>query len=68
MAKIRETTPRLAHSPAEAAEVIGISRAKMYQLLADDTVPSLKLGRRRLIRHEALVQLLTDLEGVPSDA
>lgn len=53
----------LAHSPAEAAVVLGISRAKVYQLLADDTIPSLKLGRRRLIRHEALVSLLAELEG-----
>jgi hypothetical protein len=49
----RRQPDRLAYSPAEAAEKIGISRAK----------PSLKLDRRRLIRHEALVGLLDGLEG-----
>ena len=44
---------RLTYSPAEAASVIGISRARLYQLMDDGTIPSLKLGRRRLIRREA---------------
>lgn len=56
---------RLAYSPAEAAAELGISRAKLYQLLDDGTIPSLKLGRRRLIRHEALVALLAELEARP---
>lgn len=53
---------RLTYSPAEAAAVIGISRARMYQLMDDGTIPSLKLGRRRLIRREALADLLRSLE------
>lgn len=53
---------RLAYSPAEAAQCLGISRARLYQLLEDGTLPSLHLGRRRLIRHEALVDLLAQLE------
>lgn len=57
-----ERVDRLAYSVAEAAAEIGISRAKLYQLLDDGTIPSLKLGRRRLIRREALVTLLADLE------
>lgn len=56
----------LAYSPAEAAQLLGISRAKLYQLLDDGTVPSLKLGRRRLIRAEALSQMLERLERVGS--
>lgn len=59
---------RLAYSPAEAAQTLGISRARLYQLLDDGTIPSLKLGRRRLVRHEALVDLLDRLEGVGGDA
>ena len=62
---------RLAYSPAEAAEVLGISRPGIYNYLRDGTLPSLKLGRRRLIRHEALVALLDRLEegaGSGSDA
>jgi excisionase family DNA binding protein len=53
---------RLAYSPAEAAQALGISRARLYQLLDDGTIPSLKLGRRRLIRQEALASLLERLE------
>jgi excisionase family DNA binding protein len=59
----RRQPDRLAYSPAEAAEKIGISRAKLYELLEKGTLPSLKLDRRRLIRHEALVGLLDGLEG-----
>lgn len=59
---------RLAYSPAEAAQSLGISRARLYQLLEDGSIPSLHLGRRRLIRHEALVGLLDRLEhGAASD-
>lgn len=53
---------RLAYSPAEAAQALGISRARLYQLLDDGTIPSVKLGRRRLIRRQALADLLDDLE------
>lgn len=42
--------------------MLGISRARLYQLLDDGTIPSLKLGRRRLIRRDALVELLHNLE------
>lgn len=59
---------RLTYSPAEAAAVIGISRARLYQLMDDGTIPSLKLGRRRLIRKEALSTLLESLETGGRDA
>lgn len=53
---------RLAYSVDEAAQALGISRARLYELIADGTIPSVKLGRRRLIRRETLVRLLEDLE------
>jgi excisionase family DNA binding protein len=31
--------------PAEAAEVIGLGRSKMYELLAKGIVPSIKIGK-----------------------
>jgi excisionase family DNA binding protein len=62
------TSDRLAYSPAEAAELIGISRAGLYQLMAAGSITSVKLGRRRLIRHEAIVDLLDRLEEVAGDA
>lgn len=53
---------RLALSPAEASEALGISRGKLYQLLASGDLDSVSLGRRRLIRPEAIRALLDSLE------
>lgn len=58
----REPIERLAVSPSEAAQALGISRAKLYQLLADGTIPSARLGSRRLIRCSALASVLEKLE------
>lgn len=58
----KDPVERLALSPADAATALGISRARLYQLLDDGTLASVKLGRRRLIRREALVDLLDRLE------
>lgn len=41
---------RLAVSPAEAAQMIGLGRTKFYELLAANEITSIKLGARRLIR------------------
>lgn len=54
---------RLAYSPAEAAKALGISRANLYGLIADGSLASFVLGRRRLIRPAALRDLLDRLEG-----
>lgn len=59
------TTPetfRLAYSPAEAAEILGVSRAHVHALIAQGILPSLKLGRSRRIRAEALAERLAILE------
>jgi excisionase family DNA binding protein len=39
----------LAVSPAKAAALLGISRSKVYELLNDE-IPTLKVGRRTLVR------------------
>ena len=49
---------RLAYPPAEAAELLSLSRARLYQLIADGTIPSLKIGKSRRITHAALVAFL----------
>lgn len=46
----------------EAARLAGISRAKLYPYLTDGTLPSIKLGKRRLIRVTALREWLANLE------
>lgn len=41
-----------------AASLLGISRSKVYEMMRDGTLPSLLLGRRRLIPRRALIELL----------
>jgi excisionase family DNA binding protein len=45
---------RLLLRPAEAAEVIGIGRSKMYELLASGELPSIKIGGSVRIPMEGL--------------
>jgi excisionase family DNA binding protein len=54
---------RLAYKPADAARELGISRARLYELLKSGEIPAVKLGRRTLIRREALVSYLDSLDG-----
>lgn len=51
-------TERLTVTVEEAAELLGISRAFAYLLVARKEVPSLRLGRRVLIPRRALDRLL----------
>lgn len=53
---------RLALSPAEAAELLGITKPTLYKFLRDGRLPSLKMGTRRLIRRESLDAFLANLE------
>lgn len=60
---------RLALSPAEAAEALGLSKEKLYQELRSGRLPSALVGRRRLIAVaaiEAWLTALVDLPGAPS--
>ena len=54
--------PRLAYSPGELAEALGCTREHVHNLIRRGELPSLKLGRRRLIRAEVLHDLLARLE------
>jgi excisionase family DNA binding protein len=40
--------------PTEAAEVIGLGRSKMYELLAKGIVPSIKIGKSVRVPVEGL--------------
>lgn len=42
-------TERLAYSPAEVAAKLGCTRTHIQNLIARGELPSVKLGRRRLI-------------------
>jgi excisionase family DNA binding protein len=58
MAKDFNNYERLAYAPAEAARLIGYSRSGFYLLLSRGEVPSFKLGRRRLITRQHLLEFL----------
>lgn len=57
---------QLAYPPAQAAQVLGLSRTKVDELVRSGELPSIKLGTgrsaKRLIRREALVAWLDRLE------
>ena len=53
--------PRLLLSPSEAARALGISRTKLYQLLASGAVASVRVGSLRRIRTEALEEFVQGL-------
>jgi excisionase family DNA binding protein len=36
-------------SVADAAHMIGVSRSKLYELLASNEIPSVRIGSRRLV-------------------
>ncbi|MBC6443339.1 MAG: helix-turn-helix domain-containing protein [Rhodobacteraceae bacterium] len=48
----------LAVSPDEAARLAGIGRTTLYAALAKGDLPSIKIGTRRLIRVEAILDWL----------
>jgi excisionase family DNA binding protein len=54
----------LVYTVAEAGELLGISRAFAYELVARGELPVIRLGRRRLVPKVALLALVgqTSLE------
>lgn len=56
---------RLAYSPAELAEALGVTRAHIHNLIRRGELRSIKLGRSRLIPAD-VVQDLLDGEDVAS--
>ena len=45
---------RLAYNVSEAAEVLGLSRPTLYQLMGRADFPAFKIGRRTLISADGL--------------
>ncbi len=50
--------PRLAYSPREAAQVLGVGVSLLKERLHQDAIPHRRLGKRLLIPHAALAQWL----------
>lgn len=73
----RKTVERLLLRPEEAGEVLGFSRSKTYQLLADGTLPTVKIGRstripvealREWVRSQAVREVLPPVVKAPAEA
>jgi excisionase family DNA binding protein len=50
--------PRLAFGVQEVADALGVSRELVKQMIRTGKLPSVKLGRRRLISRKALERFL----------
>jgi excisionase family DNA binding protein len=48
-------------STEEAAQLLGIGRSQLFELLARDEVESVKIGRRRLVPRDALTAYVQQL-------
>ena len=51
-----QTTDKLAISVSEAAELLGISRPSVYELIHREDFPSFQIGRRTLISRVRLAE------------
>lgn len=49
---------KLALSPAETAEALGVSRSTVYRMISSGQLLVVKVGRRTLVAKSALVALL----------
>lgn len=47
---------KLVYSIRETAELLGISRSYAYELVRNGTIPTLKLGKKRLIPKEKFAE------------
>lgn len=50
--------PRLAYSVAEVVKATGLGKTTVYGLIGSGALPSCKIGKRRIIRHADLEQLI----------
>jgi len=62
-ARPRPTSPRppLLLSIVEAAACLGISRAHFYEILGQHDLPTVRLGRRRMVRARDLESFVASL-------
>lgn len=54
----RPLVERLLYRPAEAAEALGVSRSKMYELMNRGDIPWVLVGHSRRVPVDALRQLI----------
>lgn len=57
---------RLLHPIPDAAEVLGIGRSKLYELIAEGKIRTVKIGRRTLVAQDELERYVRELGQVPA--
>jgi len=62
------TDDRIAYRPAEAARALGISRALIYEFMADGTIAYRQVGSFRLITRATLEAFAAPAGGLPDGA
>jgi excisionase family DNA binding protein len=60
---VAEQVDRLAYRPGEAAAALGLSRSRVYELMAQGVIPYRQIGSVRLIPRTALDNLLASSDG-----
>jgi excisionase family DNA binding protein len=60
MNTITNTAARPFLSPAEAADVLGVSRFTVYRLVRDATLPAVRVGGQLRLPRRALAQRLAE--------
>jgi excisionase family DNA binding protein len=58
----RVTNTRLTVTVSQAAELLGISRALAYELIARDELPAIRLGHRIVVPTQRLLDIVLDSE------
>ncbi len=53
---------RISYSIPQVMEALNLSRASVYKLINSKRLRTYKVGRRRMTSHNALEDLITDLE------
>ena len=56
---VQPLTLKLAYGVEEAAELLSISRSKLYILVRDGKIRTVKAGGRTIISHQSLVDFLS---------
>jgi len=59
---LEDDVDKLLLTPHEAAQVLGIGRSKLYQLMRAGTVPSVRIGSCRRIPAASLPDLIAQLQ------
>jgi excisionase family DNA binding protein len=62
------TVERIAYRPQEAAAALGLSRARVYELMAEGRLAYKQVDRVRLIPRSAIDALLADGDVPPAGA